>query len=91
MGKQRKEILGDTFIKKILQGERDFRDITLETGYDFHSDKGCFEELNTYLRTQNLKEILMQSSCFLLNGLQVRVIEVETSQSLKSIFPNRSV
>src|SRR3989344_575606 len=43
-----KQMSGDEFVTKILAGERDFRRIRLQQGYNFNSHEG-FNELRDYI------------------------------------------
>ena len=49
------KVLGEEFIIKLLSGERDFSKISLEEAFDLRGH-GAFQELKTYLETQDLKK-----------------------------------
>jgi uncharacterized protein YjbI with pentapeptide repeats len=55
MTTQLKEMKGEEFVRKILDGERDFSGIKLEEGFDLSGYEG-FEELQRYLKSQPLEK-----------------------------------
>jgi len=53
MATQLKEMKGEEFIKKILDGERDFSRVRLEGNFNFSAHEG-FGEMQNYLKEQDL-------------------------------------
>jgi len=50
-----KKMEGEEFVRKVLDGERNFKNISLEEGFDLSGYEG-FSEMNDYLKKQNLKD-----------------------------------
>ncbi len=55
MAAELKQMTGEKFVRKVLDGERNFSGIELEEGFDLSRYKG-FKKLQNYLKQQNLKE-----------------------------------
>ena len=64
-------IPGKEFVKKVLEGERDFKNIKLEPNFDFHSCEG-FSDMQRYLKNENLYE-----NPIILNGSELIRIKAQ--------------
>lgn len=56
----------DKFIKKVLEGKRDFRNVFLEQGFDLNGYK-AFEELQAYLKSQDFEKnpLNLEKACIM--------------------------
>lgn len=86
----KKKMKGIEFVKKVLEGERDFQNINLEEDFDLSGYEG-FPEMQNYLKSQNFEKgpILMNNSNFV--KIQAEGIHLPYLQSKNAYFWNSTL
>ena len=85
-----KQMLGREFVGKILEGERDFSGVNLETGFNLSGYEG-FGEMQDYLKKANLgnNPIILDNSSF--EGIKAQGLYLPCTQGMSVNFEGASL